>query len=793
MSFVDEIIKDKPSKYETILKSRILSKKLKFKINEYDTIQSQYDKLIQQETANRKPASGGNESLKGRLKQLSAAGKDWLWGVNSSDAIWTCKKPCLDSNWIKIPGGLTQIEGGDKEVWGVNAGNNIYKMNQDHSNNWKYIPGKLSNISQGGGWVWGVNSSNNVYRCKQPCDGKWILDTIKEDTGGSIASKEECGNAAAKIYGNSKVFKTRNTQSGDWSWVPPGCTVQSGGDWAPHWNTRSGTCKSSSVYTCVENKAPVNDDWILVFRQTNNDWNWTKNNGGNRNIVNDNAANYSQLQNLENFRGDDGKLTFLMTYPANKTLTSPQIWKQKSNPWTVRNNRNGQVDGYEAISVPYRGDSWGGLRWNGGPCLLSGSTNSWWWYALGSFKPFGNNLIPGANETQVNKTELYVKNKKNSNQGPSLVQLSCSNTHVYGLDTNKRAWRKNIDGSGEWSRFGNPWGWQFLHINASSSNGKILAVDMSRRIRETDKNGTSKWKRSSSAGEASGINTVSGDSQNEDFYFTNTNDQIYRNSPITSGGYWTDIKNENYGFEMVDFKQSNSNWKYLGQSNNITDCKIKAVEDKKNEYSSIVYTTGTSGINGVYNKSCYGGIKGGNTNPTYVKGITTSLAPNGTSRLGGSEGTKLLKRMKNIHNDIEDLVKEQNKDTDGIKKVSNVIRKEKDDRSKELEQLLEKLQKDRIQINKLLNEPSAMAGAEDANDRQSSSYIIMLLWILVVIISIVLAGHLYTTDSENISPITYIFVGVWTIIFCTYYYRKFTQYGNTGWDSLSDALTSDTP
>ena len=262
-------------------------------------------------------------------------------------------------------------------------------MNQDHSNGWKYIPGSLDNISQGGGWVWGVNSSHNVYRCKQPCDGKWILDTaaIKEDTGGSsIRSRDECGNAAAKIYGNSKVFKTRNTQSGDWSWVPPGCTVQSGGDWAPHWNTRSGTCKSDGVYTCVENKAPVNDDWILVFRQTNNDWKWSRYNGGTRNIVNNNAANYSQLQNLENFRGDDGKLTFLMTYPANKTLTSPQIWKQTTNPYTVRNNRNGQVDGYEAISVPYRGQNWGGLRWNGKYSLMSGSTNGWWWYALGSFK-----------------------------------------------------------------------------------------------------------------------------------------------------------------------------------------------------------------------------------------------------------------------------------------------------------------------------------------------------------------------------------------------------------------------
>ena len=272
-------------------------------------------------------------------------------------------------------------------------------------------------------------------------------------------------------------------------------------------------------------------------------------------------------------------------------------------------------------------------------------------------------------------------------------------------------------------------------------------------------------------------------------YSRNTDDQIYKNSPDKAGGYWKDLENENYGYGMVNFKQSNSDWKYLGQSNNIIDCKIKAVEDKKNEYASIVYTTG----NGAFDKSCYGGIKGGNISPEYVQGVTTSLAPNGTSRLGGSEGTKLLKHMKQIHNDIEDLVKEQSKDTIGIKKTSNIIKKEKYDRNIELDQLLEKLQKDRIQINKLLDEPSSVALAEDANYRQLSSYIIMLLWILVVIISIVLAGHLYTVDSESISPMTYIFVGVWTIILFTYYYKQFTQYSGKMWESLSASITDDMP
>jgi hypothetical protein len=708
MSFVDTVTNEKPGKYETIIESRVLAKQLEMKIKQYHSTQDAYDKLIQSETINRKPASGGNENINGRLKQISAAGKDWLWGVNSSDNIFTCKKPCTDSNWKQIPGGLTQIEGGDKEVWGVAADKTIYKTNQDGTDGWSNIPGKLTNISQGGGWVWGVNSSNNVYRCKDPCDGNWVLDTTPSS------------------------------------------------------------------------------EWTLVFRQTNNNWNWTTNNGGNRNSVNNNAANYSQLQNLENFRGDDGKLTFKMTYPKNNTLTSPQIWKQTSNPWTVRNNRSGQVDGYQAISVPYTGDAWGGLRWNGGPCLLSGSTNSWWWYALGSFKPFGNNLIPGANATQVNKTELYVKNNKIT---PSLVQLSCSNTYVYGLDTNKNAWWKPINGTGSWKRFGNDnqKKWQFYWINASSSNGKILALDMDRRIRETDKNGTAPWNYSSSAGGASGLTTVSADSSNEDFYFTNTNDQIYRNSPITSGGLWTDIKNENYQMGMVSSPtQTNDNWKFLGKSDTLNDCKLKAVEDKETAYSSVVYYPSDFGND--WSKSCFGGIKGKNINSGYQLKTITSLAPNGTSRLGGQEGETLLNQMKKIQGQIKSLIDQSKEDSIGLDKTTNSLNTTRKTTNNELSNLLDKLARDRKKINKLLLEPDAIGEEENSDFLQQTNYSVYFLWILLVIVSLFLASHIIGSPSESISPIAYAFVGIWILIFAKYYYKQAASYGVAFWNYISAML-----
>ena len=719
MSFVDSIVKNKPDKYQTLIESKVLAKQLELKVKQYNVLQTEYNDLVRKQTIDRKPASGGNESLKGRLKQLSAAGKDWLWGVNSGDGIYTCRKPCTDSNWTRIAGGLTQIEGGDKEVWGVNSVNNIYKMNQDHSNNWKYIPGKLNNISQGGGWVWGVNSSNTVYRCKQPCDGKWILDTAAPLTsidykylgnwkdggdrrlpkfGGSGYSKASCNKYCKDT--NYKYFGLQfgNGHSGEcWcgnNWSQATSLGKCGG------NTTTGGRLCNSIYD-VNNKNTL--------------------------VINVGSSRSSYIKTID--------------LPHNDMIVSP---------WPLNNQNKRWGDRFDV--------------------KVSGT------------KLTVTRLDANVGWGQKLKLEGIVDQAANN---PSLVQLSCSNTHVYGLDTDKRAWRKNIDGSGEWSRFGNPNNWQFLHINASSSNGKILAVNMSRVIVETDKNGTAKWKRSSSAGGASGINTVSGDSQNEDFYFTNTNDQIYRNSPITSGGSWTDIKNSNYMAGVAGPpKQSNENWKYLGQTNNLTECKIKAVEDKENEFSSIVYTT----TNGNYNKTCYGGIKGGVINPIYTKGMTTSLAPNGTSRLGGDEGQKMLNQMKKFQDEIQDLTKKAAEDNIGLERSKSSINSTKLARNKELEQLVERLRTDRVQINKLLREPDDIASAEDSNFQQESNYYVYFLWILLVIISLFMASHIITTDGENITTITYVFVSIWILILLKYYSKLVSSYGVSFWNYISTLL-----
>ena len=645
MSFSDKIIQDNPDKYETILKSRILGKTLQMKLNEYNALQTQYDTLLQSANNNRKRATGGWSRINGGLKQISAAGKDWLWGVNSSDQIYTCKKPCNDSNWIKIPGGLSQLEGGDKEVWGINSLNNIYKMNVDHSDSWRQIPGGLSNISQGGGWVWGINDQNNVYRCKQPCNGEWILDTVPVTYKSKIED-----------LGSWRDNGSRMINSGPHAY---GYTV----------NACSDACKGYDIFA------------------------------------------------LQNGNGTTG--------------------------WCVCGN-----DVAKAKSL--------------GSCN-SGPTGGVW-----------------CNKVYSTKKVVDTTDKS----GPTLVQLSCSDTFVYALDKNKNPWRKRIDGIGNWSNFGTPPTAQFNSINASHPD-KVLAIGMKREIYTTNKDGTQAWSRIYT--EKPDVATLSGDPENANYYMTNTGDAIYRHEPLQQGGYWTDLQNENYQTGMVTSPTEGTNdWKFLGKSDTLDECKLKAVEDNDVAFSSVVYYPEDVGTD--WKKSCFGGVKGKNINSNYQSNTITSLAPNGTTRLGGEEGAKILKEMKKVQDEIKKLTKKSKDDGVGLEKTNNMFGGEMNAKNDELDKLLGKLKTDRIEIDRLMSEPDQTAGEEDSNIRQISSYTNYGWWLLLVIISIYVAYHIYSREIYEISILAYLFIGIWILIIGKQYYTQSKEYGRSTLNYISAVI-----
>ena len=598
MSFIDTIINEKSNKYETLVESRVLAKQLNMKIRQYKSTQDAYDKLIQSETVNRQPPSGGWRRIDGSLKQISAAGKDYIWGVNSGNAIFKCKKPCSDNNWISPGGSLKQLTGGESEVWGVNSNNDIYKMNQDGTGSWQNIPGKASSVSQGGGYVWVVgDKGNSVWFCKQPCNGEFTLVSIPEQKIGWTA------------LGNWKDGGDRRLPSFKGVYTKAGCNQQCQGSTyfgLQYGNGYSGECwcgsdwnKATSLGTCNDNNKVTGGSLCNTIYKTTN------------------GQQYISIH-----VGPSNHNNAVVTLP-HSGMTVNKLPVNKQNP------------------------NWGDRF---------------------KVKVSGNQLTVTRIDANAGwGQDLYfegIVQPDPSKIGPPIVQLSCSNQYVYGIDTNKHAWWRPINGTDSWKRFGNSnqINWQFYWINATS-NKYVYAVSMGRKIYKTDMLGKSKWVRADNI--AGGVATVSGDPDNsENFYITNTSDAIYVHTPESPGGYWYNLPNENYmAGALSQPKSSNDNWKYLGQGKNIDECKVKAVQDKNNIYSSVVYNTTTD--TGGWGQTCYGGVKGGITNPQYQDGIITSLAPNGSSRLGGEEGETLLNKMKQLQTEIKSLIEQSKQDSIG--------------------------------------------------------------------------------------------------------------------------------
>ncbi len=62
-------------------------------------------------------------------------------------------------------------------------------------------------------------------------------------------TKETCLDRAISQYGDKVTKRRKHLSSGGWNHVPQGCSVQSGGDWAAHWNTKDG--KDDGTYSKV--------------------------------------------------------------------------------------------------------------------------------------------------------------------------------------------------------------------------------------------------------------------------------------------------------------------------------------------------------------------------------------------------------------------------------------------------------------------------------------------------------------------------------------------------------------
>ena len=119
--------------------------------------------------------SGDWKHIPGKLIHVSASGNGYIWGTNRANQIYKCKKPCTGSGWQRVDGGLKQIDGGEREVCGINSAGNLYCRPVDGSGKWRYISGGLKHVSTSGTYdLFGITTNNDIYRCRKPCIGQWI-------------------------------------------------------------------------------------------------------------------------------------------------------------------------------------------------------------------------------------------------------------------------------------------------------------------------------------------------------------------------------------------------------------------------------------------------------------------------------------------------------------------------------------------------------------------------------------------------------------------------------------------
>ena len=162
------------------------------------------------------------------------------------------------------------------------------------------------------------------------------------------------------------------------------------------------------------------------------------------------ATKYSRLNLLANsLKDSSGKFEFMLTYPTQ--YTTYNRWKQTNAPQNEKlteTSSGTSVTGYQAVSIAWSGNYWGGLEYcNGGYALCDGSTgHSNWWYALASYKDYENG-IPGPTVVTYRQQELWVRipgavgqvKSTNSNSSITISDLDPESTYYVCTRTTNAA------------------------------------------------------------------------------------------------------------------------------------------------------------------------------------------------------------------------------------------------------------------------------------------------------------------------------------------------------------------
>lgn len=206
--------------YPTIVKYKEKQNVFNIKLREYLALEDKYNKLVKKQLEQAKWSI-----VPGQLNDVFAGADNSIWGYNSSNDIYTCKKPCKDGNWKKTDGKIKNITGDRNNIYGIGMNDYLYQKPQDNSEKWvkkgvKQLDMIASNSSNS---IVGVRKTMNVQlRISVKCDG--AKDTYDESVQTKLSKVcvQKSGANIACVSSNSSMgsntvsvdlnFNTTSTQ-----------------------------------------------------------------------------------------------------------------------------------------------------------------------------------------------------------------------------------------------------------------------------------------------------------------------------------------------------------------------------------------------------------------------------------------------------------------------------------------------------------------------------------------------------------------------------------------------------
>lgn len=149
--------------------------------------------------------SGHWTKVLGHLTHVSTSGHGYVWGTNRNHNIFKCKKPC-GGEWVKVDGLLKQVDGGEREVCGINEQNALFCRPVDASGAWRHVSDGFKYVSASGPYdIFAVSTSNAVFSCKKPCIGQW--DQLGHNDLTRLVKCDATTNALFGVDANESIWR----------------------------------------------------------------------------------------------------------------------------------------------------------------------------------------------------------------------------------------------------------------------------------------------------------------------------------------------------------------------------------------------------------------------------------------------------------------------------------------------------------------------------------------------------------------------------------------------------------